>query len=202
LSKKNANHFKFKRSFQLLPLKDSHFSTFIEEYQVRKASKPVLYGLVGIGLFLLILACINYVNMSVAGMPQRAKEIGVRKTLGSSHGQLMAQFLSETLITAFFAAVFAQALGLLGFRVLKDTIPPGVVPLGGTLQLLAFILVVSIVVTILAGIYPGVLITKWKTINVFRNFSVSRNSNHIFSLQKMLIVFQFIIALVSYYQRK
>lgn len=193
---KNTNHFKFKRSFQLLALKDSHFSTFIEEQQVRKASKPVLYGLVGIGVFLLILACINYVNMSVAGMPQRAKEIGVRKTLGSSHGQLIAQFLSETLITAFFAALFAQALSLLGFRVLKDIIPPGVAPLGGTLQLLAFILVVSLVVTILAGIYPGVLITKVKTINVFRNFSVSRNSNNKFSLQKMLIVFQFIIALV------
>jgi ABC-type antimicrobial peptide transport system permease subunit len=195
---KNANqiHFKYKRWFQLLPLKESHFSTFIEEYQVRKASKPVLYGLAGIGLFLLVLACINYINLSVAGMPQRAKEIGVRKTLGSSHGQLIAQFLSETLITAFFAAVFAQALSLLGFRLLKDIIPPGVVPLGGMFQLLAFILVISVVVTILAGIYPGLLITKVKTINVFRNFSVSMNTNHQFSLQKVLIVFQFIIALV------
>ena len=193
---KNANHFKFKRWLQLLPLKDSHFSTFINEYQVRKASKPVLYGLIGIGLFLLVLACINYVNMSVAGMPQRAKEIGVRKTLGSSHGQLITQFLSETLITAFFAAILAQALGLLGFRLLKDIIPPGVAPLGGIPQLLAFILVVSVVITILAGIYPGLLITKVKTINVFRNFSVTRNINHTFSLQKVLIVFQFIIALV------
>jgi putative ABC transport system permease protein len=196
LEQKNANHFKFKRWFELLPLKESHFSTFIKEYEVRKANKPVLYGLVGIGLFLLILACINYVNMSVAGMPQRAKEIGVRKTLGSSHGQLITQFLSETLITAVFAAVFAQALGLLGFRLLKDTIPPGIVPLGGTVQLLAFILVVSVVVTLVAGIYPGVLITKVKTINVFRNFSVSGNSQHKFSLQKVLIVFQFLIALV------
>jgi putative ABC transport system permease protein len=193
---KNAYHFKFKRWFQFLPLKESHFSTFINEYDVRKASKPVLYGLVGVGIFLLLLACINYINMSVASMPQRAKEIGVRKTLGGSHGQLIAQFLIETLITAFFAAVVAQALALLGFRLLKDIIPAGVSPLGGMLQLLTFIVVVSVVVTLLAGVYPGVLITKVKTINVFRNFSVSRNINHKFSLQKALIVFQFIIALV------
>lgn len=194
---KNGNkiNFKFKRSFLLLPLRESHFSTFINEYQTRKASKPVMYGLVGIGLFLLILACINYINMSVAGMPQRAKEIGVRKTLGSSHGQLIAQFLSETLITAFFAAVFAQTLSLLGFRLLKDTIPTGVTPLGGLGQLLAFIFTVSALITLLAGIYPGVLITRVKTISVFRNFSVSRKINNTFSLQKALIVFQFVIAL-------
>jgi putative ABC transport system permease protein len=192
---KQITHFKYKRWFELLPLKESHFSTFIKEYDARKASKPVLYGLVGIGLFLLVLACINYINMSVAGMPQRAKEIGVRKTLGSSHTQLITQFLSETLITAFFAALVAQALGLLGFGLLKDTIPPGVAPLGGMLQLLGFIVVVSVVITILAGIYPGLLITKVKTINVFRNFSGAGNINHKFSLQKILIVFQFIIAL-------
>jgi putative ABC transport system permease protein len=193
---KNANSFKFKRTFQLLPLKDSHFSTYIEEYQVRKASKPVLFGLSAIGLFLLLLACINYINMSVAAMPQRAKEIGVRKTLGSSQGQLIAQFLIETLITAFFAALFSQALALLGFRLLNDTIPPGITPLGGSLQLLGFIVLVSIIVTALAGIYPSVLITKIKTINVFRDFSVTRSGNQKFSLQKMLIVFQFIIAMV------
>lgn len=101
LDQKNVKHinFKYKRWFQLLPLKDSHFSTFINEYQVRKASKPVLYGLVGIGVFLLLLACINYINMSVAAMPQRAKEIGVRKTLGSSQGQLIAHFLPWTIWT-------------------------------------------------------------------------------------------------------
>lgn len=193
---KSSNNFKFKRWYELLPLKDWHFSTYIQEYEVRKASKPVLYGLVGIGLFLLMLACINYINMSVAGMPQRAKEIGVRKTLGSSHAQLIAQFLSETLLTAFLAAVLAHALSLFGFWMLKDIIPPGVTPSGEPLQMAAFILVVSIVVTLLAGIYPAWLITRVKTINIFRNFSVLKNNNQKFSLQKALIVFQFVIALV------
>jgi ABC-type antimicrobial peptide transport system permease subunit len=193
---KNPDHFKFARWFELLPLKDSHFSTYIQEYDVRKASKPLLLGLVGIGLFLLILACINYINLSVAAMPQRAKEIGVRKTLGGSHGELIGRFLSETMITALFAAVLAFGLGLFGFWMLRDIIPVEVTPFGNFFQAIAFMLLVVIVVTALAGIYPGWLITKVRTIQVFRNFSGFENGGPKINLQRALIVFQFIIALV------
>ena len=193
---KSTNNFKFKRWYELMPLKNSHFSTYVEEYNTRKASKPVLYGLVGISMFLLLLACINYVNISIASMPQRAKEIGVRKTLGGRPSQLIAQFLSETLFTTFFAAMLAKFLSLLAFWMLTDIIPPGITPAGGTLQLITFMLFVCIFVTLLAGIYPAWLITKVKTINVFRNFSVVKNSSQQFSIQKGLIVFQFVIAIV------
>jgi putative ABC transport system permease protein len=188
--------FKMDRRFELMPMQESHFSTYVSEYQIRKASKPVLYGLMGVGLFLLLLACINYVNMSVAAMPQRAKEIGVRKTLGSSRTQLMLQFLIQTLFTTFIAAILAHALSLFDFWLLKDIIPEGITPLGNALQLLTFIFLISIAVMVIAGIYPGWLITKVKTINVFRGYSVVRSGSQKFSLQKVLIVFQFIIALV------
>lgn len=59
---------KYKQRYELLPLRESHFSTYINEYNVRKASKPVMYGLIGTALFLLILACINYINMSIAAI--------------------------------------------------------------------------------------------------------------------------------------
>lgn len=191
-----TDHFTFKRWFRLLPLTESHFSTFVQEYGIRKASKPVLYGLIGIGVFLLLLACINYINMSVAAMPQRAKEIGVRKTLGSSHAHLITQFLSETLLTTFLAALLANALSAYGFWMLKDIIPPGVTPLGNFLQLTAFVIVISFLLTLVAGLYPGWLITKVKTIQVFRSLPLAKASNNPFSLQRMLIVFQFTIALV------
>jgi predicted permease len=186
----------YKRWYQLLPLKDSHFSTYINEYNARKASRPVLLGLIGIGLFLLVLACINYINMSVAAIPQRAKEIGVRKTLGSSKSQLIAQFLYETILTTFLAGILSYFLSILGFALLKNIIPPGVEAFGDLLQLAIFIIVAAIVVTLLAGIYPAWLITRVKAINIFRKTSFNYKKPNGFSLQKALIVFQFVIALV------
>jgi len=191
-----ADNFKYKEWYELLPLSESHFSTYINEYGIRKASKPVLYGLTGIALFLLALACINYINMSIASIPQRAKEIGVRKTLGSNKAQLIGQFLCETLITTFLAGILSYAFSQLGFWMLKDIIPPGVTPSGSILQLIAFILVLSITVMALAGLYPGWLITRVKAVNVFRNSSFKQKNSKGFSLQKVLIVFQFVIALV------
>jgi ABC-type antimicrobial peptide transport system permease subunit len=180
----------------MLPLKESHFSTYIEEYGTRKASKPVLYGLVGIGLFLLILACINYINMSVAAMPQRAKEIGVRKTLGSSQGQLILQFLTETFFTTLIAAVLAQLLIWIGFWFLKDIIPLGVTPFTNIWLFIIFNSLLSGFITILAGFYPAWLITRIRTIQVFRNLVFVPGRARNFSLHKVLIVFQFVISIV------
>lgn len=193
---KRENSFKSKRWFELLPLNASHFSTYIQEYNFRKASKPVLYGLIGIGIFLLLLACINYVNMSVARIPQQAKEIGVRKTLGSSQSQLIAQFLSETLLTTLIAGMLSSFLSIFGFWLLKDIIPEGITPFGNAWQLAGVMFLLIILITLLAGIYPAWLITRVKTINVFRSFLVSKKTGYRFSLQKVLITFQFVIALI------
>lgn len=189
-----SNQFKFKRWLEIIPLAESHFSTYIHE-NVRKASKPLLFGLIGIAFFLLILACINYINMSIASIPQRAKEIGVRKTLGSKKSQLIWQFLSETMTTTILAGVFSLGFSYLGFEYLKGIIPEGIAPFGNTAQFVVFILLLGVCVTAIAGLYPGWLITKVKTINVFKNTSLKKNVTG-FSLQKSLIVFQFIIALI------
>jgi putative ABC transport system permease protein len=193
---KEADAFEFKRWYQLLPLSEAHFSTYINEGEVRKASKPVLYGLSGTALFLLILACINYINMSVASIPQRAKEIGVRKTLGSSQAQLIGQFLSETLITTSIAGVFSYLLSVLAFRLLKEIIPPEITPLTNIFGLIVFVGVLAVVVTLLAGLYPAWLITQVKAVSIFRGSFSGPKSGTKFSLQKALIVFQFVIALI------
>lgn len=190
------NGFKFKRWMQLLPLKESHFSTYIQEWEIHKANKKVLFGLIGIAAFLLLLAIINYVNMSVASIPQRAKEIGVRKTLGSSNGTLIFQFFVETLIITVLACVLAYFLGSIEFKLLSGIIPEGVGTMQDGVVMIVFMICLALVVALFAGLYPGWLITKVKTVNVFKTAFVFKNSNSRIGLQKALIVFQFIIAIV------
>lgn len=185
------------KSYELLPLKESHFSTHVADLVTRaKMSKSVLFGLIGIGLFLLVLACINYVNMSIAQIPERAKEIGVRKAMGSSPTRLMGQFLFETLMTGLLAIVLALIIGRVGFWWLQDLIPAGVDPSGNLGAFMIFALTTILIITLLAGLYPGWLSTKVKTVEVFKNsFSGNPGKNRM-GLQKILILFQFTIAIV------
>ncbi|GLU43304.1 ABC transporter permease [Allomuricauda sp. NBRC 101325] len=188
--------FKFRHWIELMPLKEAHFSTHVGEGNIRKASKPVLFGLLGIALFILLLACINYINMSIASIPKRAKEIGVRKTLGGNKTQLIFHFLLETFIVSFLAAILSVLLIKMGFWLLNDIIPKEISPFSKILEFVVFILAISIFIALLAGLYPSWLITRVNAINVFRNSSLRTKRSHGFNLQKVLIVFQFTIALV------
>ena len=192
----SGNNLKMSKRYELVPIQQVHFATDVEEYGVTRASKPVMYGLIGIGIFLLLLACINYINMSVAQIPKRGKEIGVRKTLGSGQWQLISQFLNETFLTTLLACAVAFFLSRFGFWLLKDIIPDGVTLVGSAVDLLIFLIGLMLTITVLAGLYPSWLIAKLRTANMFRNFTTTKNTDHRFTLQKALIVFQFVIALL------
>jgi putative ABC transport system permease protein len=181
---------------RLLPLSASHFATEVGDNGVHKANKNVLLGLVGIALFLLVLACINYINMSVASIPQRAKEIGVRKTLGSSRTILIGQFLCETFICTLLAAVLAYPLGLTEFSFLKEIVPEAIAPTEQVGSLALFILFISLAITVISGLYPGWLITKVKTVNIFRHGAILKHRGSRVTLQRSLIVLQFAITIV------
>lgn len=183
-----------KRWYELLPLKESHFSTHVREFDVRKANKPVLYGLVGLGIFLLLLACINYINLSTALVPQRSKEIGVRKVLGSGRRALMAQVLSETLVTVILSIALAFVLTKIGFSLLRDVIPEGTLDHSDPWGLVFFLLPLLLVVTLLSGWYPAWLIAKVQPVTIMRGQGLFKTSNNRLALRKVLIVFQFVIA--------
>ncbi|HEX2845675.1 MAG TPA: ABC transporter permease [Chitinophagaceae bacterium] len=186
--------FKVKRWYELLSMSDSHFSSYIKEYDQRKASKPVIYGLIGLGGFLLILACINYINLSTALVPQRSKEIGVRKVLGSGRKALIGQILAETLATVIMAVVLAFFLAKLGFFLLSDLLPDGLLEHSNTFKLLLFIIPLVLCVTLLSGWYPAWLIAKVQPVSIMRGQGVWTVGNNRLALRKVLIVFQFVIA--------
>ncbi|MHC8948024.1 ABC transporter permease [Sphingobacterium hungaricum] len=194
--KEKIKKFNASKTYEFRQVNELHFATDIDDYDISKTSKKIMYILIGIGGFLLVLACINYINMSMAQIPQRNKEISVRKTLGSSQKNLIFQFLTETLITTSIAAILAIFLIQFGFWLLKDIIPEGVSSNYFSFKYLAFLLTVTVIITLVSGLYPSFLITKVKTIDVLKNKFSGASSAKKFTLQKALIVFQFVIAFV------
>ncbi|HEV3325237.1 MAG TPA: ABC transporter permease, partial [Puia sp.] len=121
----DARKNKYSWAWRLQPLNDLHFNEKYGNFNVDLASKPSLYGLMLVALFLLLLASINFINLATAQAAQRAKEIGVRKTLGGSRRQLMVQFLSETFLITCVAMVISVLVAPLLLKAFTDYIPQG-----------------------------------------------------------------------------
>lgn len=186
-----------KRWFKLLPLEESHFSTYIGEYEVRKASKPVMRGLVGLGALLIILACINYINLSTALIPQRSRSIGVRKILGSGGGSLIKGILAETFVIVLLAVACSFVLTKVAYSFLGDIIPDGMHEHVSGWGILYFLAALLAGITLLSGGYPAWLISKVKPIGIIQGQgTLQLNNGNRVGLRKVLIVFQFVIAQV------
>lgn len=112
------------REHHLQPLTDIHFGTKYVDSS-RQADKNVLIQLMGLAGFILLLAVINYVNLTTAQTPARAREIGIRKTLGSQNGTLIAQFIGETVFVTGLALALAFVLTRLFFTYFGDLLPEG-----------------------------------------------------------------------------
>jgi len=95
----------YKSTFALQPLSDLHFNSHYGTYNKPVANKTTLYLLMAVASFLLLLGCINFVNLTTAQASQRAKEIGIRKTMGSSRKQIITQYLSETFLVTILAVI-------------------------------------------------------------------------------------------------
>lgn len=183
----------FTRSHELNPLKEVHFATEYADNH-RKADKETLFVLLGIAGFLLLLACINFINLATAQLPGRSREIGIRKTLGSGRQALVIQFLSETFFTGFLAAGLAYGLVHLFVTEFKEFIPEGMQVNAHFAQTALFLLGLLTVVSLLAGLYPGWLATKVQPSKILRGEPVIAIGKQRFTLRKGLIVFQFSIA--------
>jgi len=184
-----------KLTLWLEPLLDIHFNADIIENQVRTAHSPTLYGLIGIALFILILAIINFINLSTAQSVQRAKEVGVRKVLGGNRASLVLQFLAETFVLSFFAVVLAVLLVSPVLAAFRSFIPPGISFHLSDPPTLLFLLLVTLVTSLLAGFYPARILSAYLPAESLKG-NGSRKGSEKWWFRKGLIVFQFTVSLV------
>ncbi|MBJ7881844.1 ABC transporter permease [Gelidibacter salicanalis] len=194
---KEADKYSEYRNFYLQPLNELHFGENygIFDFTEYTANKKVLVGLLWIAAFLLLLGCINFINLNTAQATQRAKEIGIRKTLGSSKKQLVFQFLWETFLLTLISALLSLVLAVGLLKVFADFTPDGLhFGLFADPIIITFAILLVIIISLLSGFYPALVLSSFKPISVLKNRVFSTNS-HI-SLRKGLIVFQFIIAQV------
>ena len=199
LALKHTDEFRVKfgqtRHFVMQPLSDIHFNENygIYDYSEDQASKEVLIGLAFVALFLLLLGSINFVNLSTAQATQRAKEIGVRKTLGGSRWQLILQFLSETFVTTTVAAIISILLSIWMMGVFDEFVPSGLTAsMMLQPQIITFICILIVLVALLSGMYPSFVLSHFKPVKVLKGDKMISHKSS--GMRKILTVFQFSIA--------
>ena len=184
-----------KLALWLEPLSNMHFNADVIENPFRTADKPTLYSLMAIALFILILAVINFINLSTAQSIQRAKEVGVRKVLGSSRTRLIFQFLTETFVLTLFAVVLAVFLVKPVLTAFQSFIPNGVEFNLYEPATIIFLVAVTVITAVLAGLYPAKVLSAHLPVISLKGSGTQKSSDK-WLLRKGLIVFQFTVSLV------
>lgn len=183
-------------SFRLQRLNDLHFDSRYSGFGQRIADKSVLYSLLAVAAFILLLGCINFINLTTANAASRAKEIGIRKTMGSSRRQLVLQFLGETFLLTFIAAIISLFAAPLLLKLFSEFIPQGL-SANFLYQpfIFLFLVVLVVLVSFIAGLYPSLILSGYKPSAVLKNqvLADAGETRHAW-FRKSLTVSQFVIA--------
>lgn len=185
-----------KVSLTLQPLSTIHFDERYQGMDIQIVHKPTLYGLIAIAAFLLLLGCINYINLTTAQASTRAKEVGIRKSVGGNKKQLVIQFLGETLFVTILATILSIIITPLLLQSFSAFIPEGLTFsfLRNTNMLLSLALII-LLVSMLAGLYPAFILSGYNPIQVLKNQQlVSFGQSRQILLRKGLTISQFVIA--------
>lgn len=185
-----GNSFRF--GFQ--PITDIHLHSHLEEEAEPNGDLKYVYIFSVIAVFILLLACINFMNLSTAGSAKRAREVGVRKVLGSHQGQLIGQFLSESMLVTFMALVIALGLVFMAlpvFNQLAGTDFTFSALLSG--RMIPAILLSSLLIGLLAGSYPAFFLSSFKPVSVLKGrFQTGARSGW---LRHSLVTVQFMVSI-------
>lgn len=182
-------------SFILQPLKKIHFySEGIKGSEAKAGSITYIYVFAFIGLFILLIACINYINLTTARFVNRAKEIAVKKVVGASRKNLVGQFLSESFLMTSISLIFSLVLVrflLTPFNAFTEK----KLSLGLDTDPRIWLMIISIlfIVSLLSGIYPALFQSRLKP---FQLFKAKINIGSGLSLRRALVVFQFALSII------
>lgn len=181
----------------LQPLADVHLaSTDIEhDYNnYRKFNGTYIDVFILVGIFILIIATLNFMNLTTARASNRAKEVGVRKTIGAVKGQLFNQFIIESVFLAVIALVFALVLAALSLPLLNNLIDRQLSLLAvlTNRQFVGIAFGATLILGILAGIYPSVYLSSFKPVMVLKGFKAYENKS---LFRSGLVIVQFSLAL-------
>lgn len=179
----------------LQKMTDIHLHSQLDSEVETNGSMKNVYMMSIIGLFIILIACFNFVNLSTARATKRAKEVGLRKVVGAFKNQLISQYLSESILIAFFALILACAFAFLAVDWLNGFTTKSL-SLNPTTNGLLFVGLVlfALVVGVLAGIYPAFVISGFKPAAILKGSQGSAKGKA--GLRKFLVVAQFSISIV------
>jgi len=192
IEKKSNNE--LKGSLLLYPISKMHLYSKFEQGIPVGGKIDQVKLVAGIGLLILLIACINFINLSTARSQKRAKEVAIRKVVGAQRFNLIAQFLIESLLLAMISGVLAITLALLTlplFNKLFDK--PLVLPLSDPTIWFSLIGFISLT-GILAGLYPALVLSAFKPIKSLKIFGPSKKIP--LNFRELLVIFQFGIAII------
>jgi len=183
-----------KDSHIIQPISAVHYDAEAGNYSNKTTSHQLLNVLWLIAAFILLIACVNFINLSTAQAVNRAKEVGVRKVLGSNKAQLRIQFIVEAFLIVTSAVILAAIITMLALPSVSQLLELSLsFNILGNPAIILFLFTATIVVTALAGFYPSIVLSRFNPVNALKSKATANTVKGI-SLRRGLVVFQFIIA--------
>lgn len=183
----------------LQPLSSIHFTSEFRRGDdgddFRKAYLPTLYILMGVAIFILVIAAVNFINLSTAQSIQRTKEIGIRKVMGGKKINIMLQFLVETFLLTCLAVFISVLLVKPALHLFGDYIPAGISFRLSDTSTIIFLIAITTVTTLLAGFYPARVLSSYRPAVSLKGETFSKGKGRL-NLRRSLIVFQFTVSLM------
>lgn len=186
-----GDHFRF----VTIPLTKIHLYSTLTDEQEPSGNIQYVYIFIVIAIFILLIACVNFMNLSTARSAGRSKEVGIRKVLGSNRGTLIYQFLTESTLTSFIALIIGLVIAvtlLPYFNLLSGK--QITLQLFSTIWLLPCLLVVTLIIGLLAGLYPAFFMSAFQPVQVLKGKLSAGFKNSI--LRNSLVVFQFATVII------